>query len=144
MPIIYSSISVKFTLVWLLTLDLEMSRQRGLKVTSSTEKLNFAAPKMGMWSLTKAGYSFPSEGGGMGRPKNKEPNESPIGSGWVLQTQRGRIGTRTATASQQWPLLHKCLMGALIGTGLQGPVMGKINERVRGHSCSFAPTCLLS
>lgn len=58
-----------------MTLVLEM-HVPGLEVTNTTEKLNFAPPKMRIWSHTKAGYSVPREKDGMTRPGAKSLEEA--------------------------------------------------------------------
>lgn len=52
------------------------------------EKLNFAAPKIRIWSHNKAGCSFPRERGGMGQTRSKKPRGSPWGPGRLLHTGR--------------------------------------------------------
>lgn len=60
---------------------------------SEASQSNFAAPKMRIWSHNRAGYSFPSEGDGMGRLGGKNPGESPQGQAGFSKPG-GRMGMR--------------------------------------------------
>lgn len=99
MPRIYSSAGAKFTPLCFMALALEMHVQRCLRVTSTTEKLNFAAPKTRAWSHTAAGCSF-QWGRWRGQTQSREPRGSPVGPAPVLpaRTKDGDEGSRCSPA----------------------------------------------
>lgn len=127
-----------------MTLALEMHVQRCLRVTSTTEKLNFAAPKTRSWRHTAAGYAF-QRGRWRGQRQSGEPRGSPVGPGRGLPagTKDGDEGSRCSPAvasAAQMPAPY----GSTDWHGSAGPRHGEMNGRAKGYGCSSAPTCLLS